>query len=70
LQCSSIERGVYSLDSLLGVSAVAGFPPMALAVPLSRFLASMVKRNTKGILASKDERMKLLNEMFGSVRNL
>ena len=36
-------------------------------MPLSQWLASVVMRVTKGTLAAKDSRMKLVNEMFGAV---
>jgi len=55
---------------LLGWSAFAGFASLLLALPASQYLTSIVMRLTKGTLAAKDARMKLVNEMFGSVSRL
>ncbi|KAF8580919.1 multidrug resistance-associated ABC transporter [Ramaria rubella] len=56
------------LYGLLGISAFAGFVSLLIAVPMSQLLANWVMRVTKGKLAATDKRMKLLNEMFGSIR--
>ncbi|KAF8581299.1 multidrug resistance-associated ABC transporter [Ramaria rubella] len=58
---------IYLYD-LLGISAFAGFVSLLIAVPLSQLLANWVMRITKGTLAAKDKRMKLINEMFGSIK--
>lgn len=49
------------------MSAFAGFVSLVIVVPMSQLLAKMVMRITKGTLAAKDSRMKLVNEMFGAV---
>ncbi|KAF8518374.1 hypothetical protein BU17DRAFT_90966 [Hysterangium stoloniferum] len=56
------------LYSLLGISAFAGFLSLLIALPLSKLLADAVMRINKGMLAAKDERMKVIDEMFGSIK--
>jgi hypothetical protein len=45
-----------------------GFGIMILVLPLTKLLADAVMRINKGNLTAKDERMKLVDEMFNSVR--
>ena len=40
---------------------------MIFVLPLSKLLADQVMKINKGSLAAKDERMKMVDEMFGSV---
>jgi hypothetical protein len=65
---SNLRRADNNLyPRLLGISAFAGFLSFLLAVPASQHLAAAVTRLTKGTLAAKDARMKLVDEMFGAV---
>lgn len=63
-----LEVTYMCIYSLLGWSAFAGFLPLLLSVPLSKLLADAVTRIQKGLMSAKDKRMKLIDEMFGSVR--
>ncbi|KIJ38897.1 hypothetical protein M422DRAFT_781226 [Sphaerobolus stellatus SS14] len=56
------------LYNLLGISAFAGFGTMVIVLPLSKLLADQVMKINKGSLAAKDERMKMVDEMFGSIK--
>jgi len=54
--------------SLLGISAFAGFTSMIIVIPFSQYLAKQVMKINKAMLAAKDERMKVVDEMFGAIK--
>jgi hypothetical protein len=53
--------------SLLGWSAFAGFVVLALGWPLNSFIAKRSVRIQKGVMAARDKRMGVLNELIGAV---
>jgi hypothetical protein len=53
--------------SLLGWSAFAGFLVLALGWPLNSFIAKRSIRIQKGVMAARDKRMGVLNELIGAV---
>ncbi|GJJ10347.1 hypothetical protein Clacol_004573 [Clathrus columnatus] len=56
------------LYQLLGVSAFAGFACLIVATPLNSFLAKRRIRIFKGVLAARDKRMGLVNELLSAVK--
>lgn len=56
------------LYQLLGISAFAGFGVLILVWPLNNFLARRATRIQKGVLAARDGRMAVLNELFGALK--
>jgi hypothetical protein len=52
---------------LLGWSAFAGFVVLLAGWPLNSFLAGRSIRIQKGVLAARDKRMSVLNELIGAV---
>jgi hypothetical protein len=59
----------FSFDScrLLGLSAFAGFIVLLAGWPLNSFLARRNIRIVKGLLAARDKRMGVLDELIGAV---
>jgi hypothetical protein len=53
--------------SLLGWSAFAGFLVLVLGWPLNSFIAKRSIRIQKGVMAARDKRMGVLNELIGAV---
>ncbi|KAF9526193.1 multidrug resistance-associated ABC transporter [Crepidotus variabilis] len=62
-----IIAGVF-LYQLLGLSAFAGFIVLVAGWPLNSFIARRSVRIQKGVLASRDKRMGVLNELIGAVK--
>ena len=56
------------LYTLLGPSAFAGVAVLLVAAPLNSFLASRSMRIQRGLLAARDKRMSVLNEIIASVK--
>ena len=56
--------------SLLGWSAFAGFFVLALGWPLNSYIAKRSIRIQKGLMAARDKRMGVLNELIGAVCSL
>lgn len=52
---------------LLGWSAFAGFIILLIGWPLNNFVARRSVRIQKGVLAARDKRMGVLNELIGAV---
>jgi hypothetical protein len=55
---------------LLGLSAFAGFFVLIAGWPLNSFIAKRSIRIQKGVLAARDKRMGVLNELLGAVSNV
>lgn len=53
---------------LLGFSGFAGFIALVLVWPLNSFMSRRSIRIQKGLLAARDKRMGVLNELLGAVR--
>lgn len=53
---------------LLGFSAFAGFVLLMAGWPLNSFITKRSIRIQKGVLAARDKRMGVLNELIGAVR--
>ena len=53
--------------SLLGWSAFAGFLVLALGWPLNSYITKRSIRIQKGLMAARDKRMGVLNELIGAV---
>uniref|UniRef100_A0A8H8CJP6 Multidrug resistance-associated ABC transporter n=1 Tax=Psilocybe cubensis TaxID=181762 RepID=A0A8H8CJP6_PSICU len=62
-----IIAGVF-LYQLLGLSAFAGFVVLLVGWPLNSFIARRSIRIQKGVLAARDKRMGVLNELIGAVK--
>ncbi|KAH9996005.1 P-loop containing nucleoside triphosphate hydrolase protein [Russula vinacea] len=62
-----IIAGVF-LYSLLGWSAFAGFLILALGWPLNSYIAKRSIRIQKGLMATRDKRMGVLNELIGAIK--
>ncbi|KAI0308316.1 hypothetical protein B0F90DRAFT_1681863 [Multifurca ochricompacta] len=58
----------FFLYQLLGWSAFAGFLVLALGWPLNSFIARRSIRIQKGVMAARDKRMGVLNELIGAVK--
>jgi hypothetical protein len=58
------------VDRLLGISAFAGFIVLLLGWPLNSFISRRSVRIQKGVLAARDKRMGVLNELISAVRVL
>ncbi|KAH7927030.1 hypothetical protein BV22DRAFT_1032254 [Leucogyrophana mollusca] len=56
------------LYNLLGISAFAGFFALVAGWPLNSFIARRSIRIQKGLAASRDKRMAVLNELIGAVK--
>lgn len=56
-------------DRLLGWSAFAGSIVLLVGWPLNNFMARRSIRIQKGVLAARDKRMGVLNELIGAVSN-
>ncbi|KAH7904349.1 ABC transporter type 1, transmembrane domain-containing protein [Hygrophoropsis aurantiaca] len=56
------------LYNLLGISAFAGFIALVAGWPLNSFVAKRSIRIQKGLSASRDKRMAVLNELIGAVK--
>ncbi|KAF8153792.1 multidrug resistance-associated ABC transporter [Crassisporium funariophilum] len=56
------------LYQLLGISAFAGFIVLIAGWPLNSFIARRSVRIQKGVLAARDKRMGVLNELIGAVK--
>ncbi|KAF8577829.1 multidrug resistance-associated ABC transporter [Ramaria rubella] len=56
------------LYQLLGLSAFAGFICLVVASPLNSFLAKRNTRIQKGLLAARDKRMGIVNELLSAVK--
>ncbi|KAI5115939.1 hypothetical protein M0805_009349, partial [Coniferiporia weirii] len=56
------------LYQLLGWSAFAGFFILLLGSPLNSFITRRALHIQKGILAARDKRMSVLNELIGSIK--
>lgn len=53
---------------LLGWSAFAGFIVLVIGWPLNSYVARRSIRIQKGVLAARDKRMGVLNELIGAVK--
>ncbi|KAF9447375.1 hypothetical protein P691DRAFT_782489 [Macrolepiota fuliginosa MF-IS2] len=62
-----IVGGIF-LYKLLGWSAFAGFSVLIIGLPLSKILSSLTVRIQKGVMASRDKRMGVVNELIGAVK--
>lgn len=62
----SLLSGV-TTNRLLGISAFAGFIVLLLGWPLNSFIARRSIRIQKGVMAARDRRMGVLNELIGAV---
>ncbi|PPQ62804.1 hypothetical protein CVT24_000498 [Panaeolus cyanescens] len=62
-----IIAGVF-LYQLMGLSAFAGFFILIAGWPLNSFIAKRSIRIQKGVLAARDKRMGVLNELIGAVK--
>jgi ABC-type multidrug transport system fused ATPase/permease subunit len=62
-----IIAGVY-LYNLLGWSAFSGFLAIIVLWPLNSMIAKRAIRIQKGVLAARDKRMSVLNELIGAVK--
>ncbi|TFK37596.1 multidrug resistance-associated ABC transporter [Crucibulum laeve] len=62
-----IIAGVF-LYKLLGLSAFAGFIVLIAGWPLNNFITNRSIRIQKGVLAARDKRMGVLNELIGAVK--
>ncbi|KDQ49974.1 hypothetical protein JAAARDRAFT_42467 [Jaapia argillacea MUCL 33604] len=60
--------GSIFLYQLLGWSAFAGFIVLLLGWPLNSYIARRSIRIQKGVLAARDKRMGVLNELIGAVK--
>ncbi|KAI0048026.1 multidrug resistance-associated ABC transporter [Auriscalpium vulgare] len=60
--------GTIFLYKLLGWSAFAGFLTLGLAAPLNSALAKRSIRINKGLMAARDKRMGVLNELIGAIK--
>ncbi|KAI0275322.1 multidrug resistance-associated ABC transporter [Gloeopeniophorella convolvens] len=60
--------GSIFLYQLLGWSAFAGFAVLVLGWPLNSFIAKRSIRIQKGVMAARDKRMGVLNELIGAVK--
>lgn len=69
-KCAEIVIAATFLYQLLGFSAFAGFLVLILGWPLNSFLSKRAIRISKGVLAARDKRMGVLNELIGAVRRL
>ncbi|CAA7263971.1 unnamed protein product [Cyclocybe aegerita] len=58
----------FFLYQLLGLSAFAGFIVLVAGWPLNSFIARRSVRIQKGVLAARDKRMGVLNELIGAVK--
>lgn len=67
-KCTEIVIAATFLYQLLGFSAFAGFLVLILGWPLNSFLSKRAIRISKGVLAARDKRMGVLNELIGAVR--
>jgi ABC-type multidrug transport system fused ATPase/permease subunit len=56
------------LYQLLGLSAFAGFLVLVAGWPLNSFIARRSIRIQKGVMAARDKRMGVLNELIGAVK--
>lgn len=56
------------MHSLLGVSAFAGFIVLLVGWPLNSYVMKRSIRIQKGVSASRDKRMAVLNELIGAVK--
>ncbi|KAF8890914.1 multidrug resistance-associated ABC transporter [Infundibulicybe gibba] len=56
------------LYQLLGISAFAGFAVLLAGWPLNSYIARQGIRIQKGVLAARDKRMGVLNELIGAVK--
>ncbi|KAF8887923.1 multidrug resistance-associated ABC transporter [Gymnopilus junonius] len=56
------------LYQLLGLSAFSGFFVLLVGWPLNSFIARRSVRIQKGVLAARDKRMGVLNELIGAVK--
>ena len=56
------------LYQLLGWSAFAGFFVLLAGWPLNSFIARRSIRIQKGVMAARDKRMGVLNELIGAVK--
>ncbi|THH14161.1 hypothetical protein EW146_g6141 [Bondarzewia mesenterica] len=56
------------LYQLLGLSAFAGFGVLILGWPLNSFIMRRSIRIQKGVMAARDKRMGVLNELIGAVK--
>lgn len=54
--------------SLLGISAFAGFIVLLVGSPLNSYIMGRSIRIQKGVSASRDKRMAVLNELIGAVK--
>ena len=61
------SRFSFDLCRLLGLSAFAGFIVLLAGWPLNSFIARRSIRIQKGVLAARDKRMGVLNELIGAV---
>ncbi|KAI0003794.1 ABC transporter type 1, transmembrane domain-containing protein [Russula compacta] len=62
-----IIAGVF-LYNLLGWSAFAGFLVLGLGWPLNSLIAKRSIRIQKGVMAARDKRMGMLNELIGAIK--
>lgn len=69
-KCAEIVIAATFLYQLLGFSAFAGFLVLILGWPLNSFLSKRAIRISKGVLAARDKRMGVLNELIGAVRDV
>jgi ABC-type multidrug transport system fused ATPase/permease subunit len=58
----------FFLYQLLGLSAFAGFLVLILGWPLNSFITSRSIRIQRGLLAARDKRMNLLNELLNALK--
>ena len=56
------------LYQLLGMSAFAGFGALLLAWPLNNILSRRAIRIQKGVMAARDRRMGVVNELLGALK--
>ena len=59
---------LYLLWGQIGVSSLAGFGVMLLLVPLNAYSAKIMRQRQKELMQAKDQRVKLTNEVFSSIK--
>jgi hypothetical protein len=62
-----VVRWLITPRRLLGLSAFAGFIILIAGWPLNSYIARRSIRIQKGVLAARDKRMGVLNELIGAV---
>lgn len=65
-----ISLSIYFLWGQLGISCMGGVAVIALSIPLNQFIAYKIGKVQKQLMAARDDRVEMTNEVLGCIKGI